>query len=51
MISNTLLKFDMDFEAVLDEAETYGEILLQMARFIDLFSGIGIPRLEACPLK
>ena len=51
MISDTLLKFDMDFEAVLDEAETYGEILLQMARYIDPFSGIGIPTLETCPLR
>ena len=39
------------YEAILDEAETYGEILLQMARFVDPFSGIGIPSLETCPLK
>lgn len=51
MISNTLLMFDMDFEAILDEAETYGEILLQMARYIDPFNGVGIPTLETCPLK
>ena len=51
MISNTLLKFDMDFEAVLDEAKTYGEILLQMANFIDPFNGIGIPTLDSCPMK
>lgn len=52
LISNVIRMFDMDSEAVLDETDTYGDILYQMAAYVNGFVvWPGIPTPDTCPLK
>jgi hypothetical protein len=52
LISQVIYMFNMDSEAVLDETETYGDILYQMAAYINGFVVYpGIPTPDSCPLK
>jgi hypothetical protein len=52
LISNAIFKFGMDSEAVLDETDSYGDILYQMAGYVNGFVTYpGIPTPDACPLK
>jgi hypothetical protein len=52
LVSNVIYKFGMDSEAVLDETDTYGDILYQMAAYVNgFFVWPGIPTPDSCPLK
>lgn len=52
LISDVIYKFGMDTEAVLDETDTYGDILYQMAAYVNGFVvWPGIPTPDSCPLK
>jgi hypothetical protein len=52
LVSNVIFQFGMDSEAVLDETETYGDILYQMAAYVNGFVvWPGIPTPDTCPVK
>jgi hypothetical protein len=52
LISRVIYQFGMDSEAVLDEADTYGDILYQMAAYVNGFVvWPGIPTPDSCPVK
>lgn len=52
LISNVIWMFDMDSEAVLDETDTYGDILYQMAAYVNGFVvWPGIPTPDTCPVR